>query len=237
MCPLWRLLVLCLLSWPSALHQSLWSGLTKAHTDSTSALVRILAQGLEKHNAERRIQNLRLLESLNASGQMASGMVGWLIGSMTLQQQEESSTNITNIQLNYDGIQMSFYKEWFSANISHDFDIDLRLPLNNKLTTLHTSMILAVEFWLEKDGFGRRELVTGSCHVEPSSVHMSVLTDDIPSKMKHFVHNLRENLQSVIPQLVESQVCPLIDEILRQLDVKLLKSLIEQAAAHEFYQL
>ncbi|XP_060044421.1 BPI fold-containing family A member 3 isoform X3 [Erinaceus europaeus] len=206
MCPLWRLLVLCLLSWPSALHQSLWSGLTKAHTDSTSALhwgghaVRIstlsrdtvrpsavLAQGLEKHNAERRIQNLRLLESLNASGQMASGMVGWLIGSMTLQQQEESSTNITNIQLNYDGIQMSFYKEWFSANISHDFDIDLRL--------------------------------------------------DIPSKMKHFVHNLRENLQSVIPQLVESQVCPLIDEILRQLDVKLLKSLIEQAAAHEFYQL
>lgn len=43
-----------------------------------------------KHNAEGRIQNLRLMDSLNASGQMAPGMVGRLINGMNLQKQQES---------------------------------------------------------------------------------------------------------------------------------------------------
>lgn len=37
------------------------------------------------------------------------------------------SANITNIQLHYGRIQMSVLKEWFSANISLEFDIDLRV--------------------------------------------------------------------------------------------------------------
>ncbi|XP_025731901.1 BPI fold-containing family A member 3 isoform X1 [Callorhinus ursinus] len=234
MCPIWRLLVLLsLLSVPSALHKQPWRGLTKTHMDSKPALARIIAQGLMKHNAEGRIQNLRLMDSLNASGQTAPGMVGWLISSMSLQHQQESSANITNIQLDYGGIRMSFHKEWFSANILLEFDIDLRLPFNNKIIKTHACMNLAVEFWLEKDEFGRRHLVIGNCSVEPSSIYTTVLTEDISPKMKHFLRNFRGNLAKVIPHLVESQVCPLIGEILRQLDVKLLKSLMEQASAHE----
>ncbi|XP_064132494.1 BPI fold-containing family A member 3 [Loxodonta africana] len=99
-------------------------------------------------------------------------------------------------------------------------------PFNNKIIQLHAHVNLVVEFWLEKDEFGRRDLAMGSCHVEPSSVNVMVLTEDIPPKMKHFIRNLRENLEKVIPLLVASQVCPLMDEILRQLDVKLLKSLL-----------
>ncbi|XP_040303264.1 BPI fold-containing family A member 3 isoform X1 [Herpailurus yagouaroundi] len=243
MCPIWRLLVLLsLLSLPSALHKQ---GLAKAHVDSKPALARIIAQGLMKHNAEHRIQNIRLTESLNASGQMAPGMVGWLISSMSLQQQRESrasalslcSANVTNIQLDYGGIQMSFHKEWFSANISLEFDIDLRLSFNNKIIKIHVCMNLVMEFWLEKDEFGRRDLAIGSCGVEQSSIYTTVLTEDISPKMKHFLRHFRENLVKVTPHLVESQVCPLISEILRQLDVKLLKSLMEQAVAHKFNQL
>ena len=37
------------------------------------------------------------------------------------------SANITNIQLDHGRTQMSFHKEWFSAKISLEFDIDLRL--------------------------------------------------------------------------------------------------------------
>ncbi|XP_029773555.1 BPI fold-containing family A member 3 isoform X4 [Suricata suricatta] len=235
MCPIWRLLVLLsLLSLPSVLHRQ---GLAKAHVDSKPALARIIAQGLMKHNAEGRIQSIRIMDSLNASGQMASGMVGWLIGSVSLQQQQESSANVTNIQLDYGGIRMSFHKEWFSANISLEFDIDLRLPFDNKIVKTHTCMNLVVEFRLEKDEFGRRDLVMGSCRVEPSSIYMTVLTEDISPKIKRFLHNFRENLVKVTPHLVESQVCPLIGEILGQLDVKLLKSLMEQAVAHKFNQL
>ncbi|KAK2504434.1 hypothetical protein MC885_016584 [Smutsia gigantea] len=153
-------------------------------------------------------------------------MVGWLVRSMNLQQQQEGSANITNIQLDYGGIRMSFRKEWFSTNISLEFDIDFRPPFNNKILKTHACMILVVEVWLEKDEFGRRELVIGSCHVEPSSFHTTVLTKNIPQKMKPFLHNLRENLEKVLPYLVESQVCPLVSEILRRLDVKLLKSLM-----------
>ena len=50
----------------------------------------VITQGLMKHNAEGRIQNLRLMDSLNASGHKAPGMVGWLINGMSLQQQQES---------------------------------------------------------------------------------------------------------------------------------------------------
>lgn len=43
-----------------------------------------------KHNAEGRIQNICLLDSLNNSKHIAAGMVAWLIGgSMSLHQQQE----------------------------------------------------------------------------------------------------------------------------------------------------
>ena len=49
----------------------------------------VIAQGLTKHNTEGRIQNIHLLDSLNASGQMAPGMVGWLISSMSHHHHQE----------------------------------------------------------------------------------------------------------------------------------------------------
>ncbi|XP_020758175.2 BPI fold-containing family A member 3 isoform X4 [Odocoileus virginianus] len=234
----WRLLVLLgLLALPSALHKPQQPGLAKTYTDSKSALARIIAQGLMKHDTEGRIQNIHLLDSLNASGQMAPGMVGWLIGSTSLHHHQEGSANITNVQLDYGGIWMSFHKERFTANISLGFDIDLRLPFNNHIIKTHERMNLSVEFWLEKDEFGRRDLVIGKCHVEPKSVHTTFLTEAIPPKVNPFLRNFRDNLEKVIPHLIESQVCPLIDEILRQLDVKLLKSLMEQDIAYELNQL
>ncbi|XP_037377045.1 BPI fold-containing family A member 3 [Talpa occidentalis] len=236
--PLWGFLVLfSLLLLPSALHKQPWSDQDDIATQSKSTLAIVIAQGLVKHNVECRIQNLRLLDSLKALGQMAPGIMGWLISNMKLQQQQEGSTNITNVHLDYGRIQMCLQEEWFSANISHDFDIELRLPFNNKITKMHVCMMLVAEFWLDKDVFGRRNLVIGKCSMEPSSVHTTILTVDIPPKIKHFLRHLRENLDKVIPHLIESQVCPLINEILRQLDVKLLKSLMEQAAAHDLDQL
>ncbi|KAL6087486.1 hypothetical protein STEG23_006492, partial [Scotinomys teguina] len=186
----------------------------------------VIAQGLLKHNAEGRIQSIQLLDRLNVSGMAAPGMVGWLIGGMNFQQQQEISINITNVQLDCGGIQMTFSKEWFSANIMLEFDIEFRLPFNSNIIKTHARMGLAAESWLEKDEFGRRELVMGRCHMEPSNEDASMSTEAVPPKMKYFLHNIRESLGKVIPNLVESQVCPLIAEILRQLDVKLLKGLV-----------
>lgn len=53
----------------------------------------------------------------------------------------------------------------------------LRRPFKNKTATTHARMNLSVEFWLEKDEFGRRDLAIGNCRVEPSSVHTTVLTE------------------------------------------------------------
>ncbi|ELW69556.1 Long palate, lung and nasal epithelium carcinoma-associated protein 1 [Tupaia chinensis] len=224
MYPLWSLLILLgLLALPSALPPQPWPSLAAAHTDSKSTLARIIAQGLMKHNAEGRIQNLHLLSSLNTSGQAVPGMMSWLMNGLKLQQQQlESSLNITNIHLDYGGIQMSSHQEWLSANISLDFDIELRMPFSNKIVRMHAYMSLVVEFWLEKDEFGRRDLVMGKCHAEPRSVHLMVLTEPawiylfwspssslpmaIPPNIKHFLRNLRENLEQVIPHLVESQI-------------------------------
>ncbi|XP_007932915.1 BPI fold-containing family A member 3 [Orycteropus afer afer] len=238
--PLWKLLILFgLLALHSVLPMQPWPGLANAHMETRSTLASIIAQGLMRHNTEGRLQNLPLRSSLNDLRHEAPGMVGWLIGSQSFQQQQqqqEDSINITHIQLGYGRIRMSFHKEWFSANISLEFDIRFRLPFNNKIIQLHTSMNLIAEFWLEKDEFGRRDLVMGNCSMEPSSVSVMVVTEGIPSKMKHFLSNLRENLEKVIPHVVASQVCPLMDEILRQLDVKLLKSLLEQAVPHKVNQ-
>ncbi|EAW76331.1 BPI fold containing family A member 3 [Homo sapiens] len=198
MCPLWRLLIfLGLLALPLAPHKQPWPGLAQAHRDNKSTLARIIAQGLIKHNAESRIQNIHFGDRLNASAQVAPGLVGWLISGRKHQQQQESRS----------------------------FD--------NNIVKMCAHMSIVVEFWLEKDEFGRRDLVIGKCDAEPSSVHVAILTEAIPPKMNQFLYNLKENLQKVLPHMVESQVCPLIGEILGQLDVKLLKSLIEQEAAHE----
>ncbi|XP_031228222.1 BPI fold-containing family A member 3 isoform X4 [Mastomys coucha] len=189
---LWRFLVLLLglLAFPSALPKQPWPGLTKAHKDGRSTLARIIAQGLLMHNAEGRIQSMRLLDRLNVSGIVAPGMVGWLIGGMNFQQQQEIR------------------------------------PFNSDIIKTHACMGLTAESWLEKDEFGRRELVMGRCQMEPGSKGTSMSTEAVSPKMMHFLHNLRESLGKVIPNLVESQVCPLIGEILRQLDVKLLKGLV-----------
>ncbi|XP_019501244.1 PREDICTED: LOW QUALITY PROTEIN: BPI fold-containing family A member 3-like [Hipposideros armiger] len=241
MCPHWRLLVLLSLrSLSLALHKQpglAWPGLAKAHMDSKSTLARIIVQGLMKHNAEGQIQNICLLDSRNTLGQMAPGMMSWLIGGTSLQQQQEGSINVGKMMMERCGIQVSFHKEWFLANISLEFDIDLRLHFNNKIAKTDARMNLAVESWLEKDEFGQRDLVIGNCHVEPCSMHTTVMTEDMPPNMKHFLHDFRENLGKVLPHLLEIQVCPLISEIPRQLDVKLLKSLMGQAAAHQLNQL
>ncbi|VTJ85410.1 Hypothetical predicted protein, partial [Marmota monax] len=100
-----------------------------------------IAQGLMNHNAEDGIQNIHLLDSLNVSGRMAPGMVGWLIGGMNIQQQHEIR------------------------------------PFNNNIMKTHEHMSLAVEFWLQKDQFSRRDLVMGECLVEPGSLHTTVLTE------------------------------------------------------------
>uniref|UniRef100_A0A8C9UIW0 Lipid-binding serum glycoprotein N-terminal domain-containing protein n=1 Tax=Spermophilus dauricus TaxID=99837 RepID=A0A8C9UIW0_SPEDA len=169
----------------------------------------VIAQGLMNHKAEDRIQNIHLLDSLNVSGRMAPGMVGWLIGGMNIQQQQ-ISINITNVQLDCGGIQIHFHKEWFSANISLEFDIDLRLHI------------------MKTHRAGREALRgrTQETVLKPLSRNLNGEGKAIPPRMKHFLHSLKENLEKIIPHLVESQVCPLTGEILRQLDVKLLKGLM-----------
>uniref|UniRef100_A0A8C5YE82 BPI fold containing family A member 3 n=1 Tax=Microcebus murinus TaxID=30608 RepID=A0A8C5YE82_MICMU len=127
-----------------------------------------IAQGLIKYNVESRIQNIHLLDSLNAPGQVAPGMVGWLIGGRKLQQRQ--------------------YIRAFSNIIQ-----------------MHAHMNLIVAFWLETDEFGRRDLVIGKCHTEPSSVLVTIPPEAIPPKMKHVLFNLKENLEKVIPHLVEGQ--------------------------------
>ncbi|KAL1765272.1 BPI fold-containing family A member 1 [Sigmodon hispidus] len=185
------------------LSEQITTGVPEGQTQTPP---RVIAQGLLKHNAEGRIQSMRLLDRLNVSGMAAPGMVGWLIGGMNFQQQQEISINITNVQLDCDGIEMAFPKEWFSANITLEFDIEFRLPFNSNVIKTHARMGLAAESWLEKDEFGRRELVMGRCHMEPSSEDESMSTETVPPNMKHFLHNLRESLGKVIPNLVESQI-------------------------------
>uniref|UniRef100_A0A2K6ER92 BPI fold containing family A member 3 n=2 Tax=Propithecus coquereli TaxID=379532 RepID=A0A2K6ER92_PROCO len=203
--PLWRLLVLLgLLALPSTLNKQPQLALAKAHIDSRPTLARIIVQGLIKYNVERRIQNIHLLDSLNAPVQVDPGMLGWLIGCRKLQQRQYISTNITNIQLDYGGIQMSFHKEQFSANISLEFDIELR-PAFSNIIQMRAHMNLLVAFWLETDEFGRRDLVIGKCHTEPSTVLVTVPPEAIPSKMKHALFNLKENLEKLVPHLVEGQ--------------------------------
>ncbi|XP_076967446.1 BPI fold-containing family A member 3 isoform X2 [Tamandua tetradactyla] len=190
--PLWRLpIFLNLLAMPSAQHRQPLPAHAKAHTESGSTLARIIAQGLRKHDAEGRIQNICLLDSLGASGHAAPGMVGWLIGSTNFQWQQEGSINITNTLLDYDGIWLSFYKEWFSANVSLEFDVEFRLAFNNKITQLRSRMSLLVEFWLEKDEFGRRDLVTGNCQAEPSSVRVTILTQSSENVTNIVIGHLR----------------------------------------------
>ncbi|MEJ1278934.1 BPI fold containing family A member 1 [Cricetulus griseus] len=101
----------------------------------------VIAQGLLKHNAEGRIQSIRLLDRLNVSGMAAPGMVGWLIGGMNFKQQQEIR------------------------------------PFNSNIIKTHARMGLTAESWLEKDEFGRRELVMGRCHMEPGSEGASMSTE------------------------------------------------------------
>ncbi|XP_045394012.1 BPI fold-containing family A member 3 isoform X1 [Lemur catta] len=230
--PLRTLLILLgLLALPSTLNKQPQAVLAKARKDSKPTLAKVIVQGLIKYNIESRIQSIHLLDSLNAPEEVAPGILGWLFGGRNLPQQQYISINITHSHLDYGGIQMSFHNEQFSANISLEFDIDLR-PAFSNIIQIRIHMNLIVVFWLETDEFGQRDLVIDKCHTEPSSVLVTIPPEAFPPKMNHMLFNLKENLGENFPHLVEGQVCPLIYEILGRLDVKLLKSLMDECLVH-----
>ncbi|XP_071067918.1 BPI fold-containing family A member 3 [Dasypus novemcinctus] len=147
--PLWRLFILLsLLAMSSALHRQPWPG-----------------QGPHREwiHPGKKYQG-------------ASGVVGWLISSMNIQQGQKGSINVTNVQLDYVGVRLSFHKECFLANISLEFDVEFRL-LHNKNVQMRSHMNLVAESWLEKDEFNGRDLVMGNCRSEPSSIRVTVLTE------------------------------------------------------------
>ncbi|EDL06056.1 RIKEN cDNA 1700058C13, isoform CRA_b, partial [Mus musculus] len=90
------------------------------------------------------------------------------------------------VQLDCGGIQMAFPKEWFSANITLEFDIEFKLPFNSNIIKTHACMGLTAESWLEKDEFGRRELVMGRCRMEPSSGGASMSTEGVLISLCNF---------------------------------------------------
>lgn len=72
--------------------------------------------------SEHRPQALTLPEDKPGLVSELSSLV--LVGSLLL---SPYSINITNVQLDCGGIQMAFPKEWFSANITLEFDIEFKL--------------------------------------------------------------------------------------------------------------
>lgn len=51
-----------------------------------------------------------------------------------------------------------------------------RRPVSSSVVPTLVRMNLTVEFWLQKDEFGRRDLVMGKCQVQPDGDHVQILT-------------------------------------------------------------
>ncbi|KAF7472689.1 BPI fold-containing family A member 1 [Marmota monax] len=106
--------------------------------------------------------------------------------------------------------------------------------LNNILSGLVGSLLeldvklnITAELLVERDSEGKSHLVLGDCTHSPGSLRISLLNGIASLPIQDLVDNLTGILNKVLPELVQGKVCPLVNDVLKLLDVTLVHDILK----------
>ncbi|KAM6147839.1 BPI fold-containing family A member 1-like [Erethizon dorsatum] len=194
------------------------------HNNPAESLTGALSNGLLSGGLLDILENLPLLDILKSGGGTSGGLLGGLLGTLTSGiplLNNIIDLRITNPQLLELGLVQSPDNHRLYVTIPLGLNLELKLPMVTSLLELNLRLHVTAEVSAVRDNLGRVHLVLGDCIHSPGSLHISLLKGVAPLPVQGLLDGLTDIFNKVLPGLVQGKVCPLVNEVLRHLDVTL----------------
>ncbi|XP_004393112.1 PREDICTED: BPI fold-containing family A member 1 [Odobenus rosmarus divergens] len=199
-------------------------------TDLAGSLTDALSNGLLSEGLLGVLENLPLLNILNTGGGTSGGLLGGLLGKLTSVLPLLNNIidiKITNPQLLELGLMQSPEGHRLYVTIPLGITLNVNTPLVGRLLKVAVKLNITAEILSVKNEQGKTHLVLGDCTHSPGSLQISLLNGFAPLPVQSLVNSLTSILTEVLPELVQGKVCPLVNDVLSQLDITLVDSIAD----------
>ncbi|XP_027974741.1 BPI fold-containing family A member 1 [Eumetopias jubatus] len=199
-------------------------------TDLAGSLTDALSNGLLSEGLLGILENLPLLNILNTGGGTSGGLLGGLLGKLTSVVPLLNSIidiKITNPQLLELGLVQSPEGHRLYVTIPLGITLNVNMPLVGRLLKVAVKLNITAEILSVKNEQGKTHLVLGDCTHSPGSLQISLLNGFAPLPVQSLVNSLTSILTEVLPELIQGKVCPLVNDVLSQLDITLVDSIAD----------
>ncbi|XP_004746681.1 BPI fold-containing family A member 1 [Mustela putorius furo] len=199
-------------------------------TDLAGSLTDALSTGLLSEGLLGSLENLPLLNVLKTGGGTSGGLFGGLLGKVTSVVpllNKIIDMKITNPQLLELGLVQSPDGHRLYVTIPLGLTLNVNTPLAIQLLKLAVKLNITAQVLAVKNEEGKIHLVLGDCTHSPGSLQISLLNGFAPLPIQGLVNGISSILNQVLPELVQGEVCPLVNKVLSQLDVTLVHSIAD----------
>ncbi|XP_036274806.1 BPI fold-containing family A member 1 [Pipistrellus kuhlii] len=221
------LIVFCgLLTQTTALLEALPLGqdLPSGPKDLAGSLRNALNNALLSGDLLETLTNLPLYDILKAEGDNSGNLVGGLLGRLTSMiplLDNILDVKVINPQLLELGLVQSPDGHRLYVTIPLGLVLNVKMPLVRNLLKLAVKLNITAEVLAVRNEQGRIHLVLGDCTHSPGSLELSLLDGVGSLPIQNLLDNLTGVLTKVLPDLVQHQVCPLLNSVLSNLDLTL----------------
>ncbi|XP_046289848.1 BPI fold-containing family A member 1-like [Marmota monax] len=199
--------------------------------DLAGSLTGALSKGLLSGGLLDILENLPLLDILKTEGGTSGGLVGGLLGKLTSSLpilNNILSIKVTNPQLLELGLVQTPDGHRLYVTIPLGLILKVNTGLVGSLLELDVKLNITAELLVERDSEGKSHLVLGDCTHSPGSLRISLLNGIASLPIQDLVDNLTGILNKVLPELVQGKVCPLVNDVLKLLDVTLVHDILNK---------
>ncbi|XP_016017703.2 BPI fold-containing family A member 1 [Rousettus aegyptiacus] len=198
-------------------------------TDLAGNLTNALSNGLISGGLLDNLSNLPLLDALKPGKGNPAGLVG-LLGKLTSSIPILNSfvdLKITNSELLELGLEQSPDGHHLYVTIPLGFVLNLKAPLLGSLLKVSVKLNITAEVFTVTDDEQKTHLVVGDCTHSPGNLQITLL-DGHGFILQKLLDDLTIIFNKILPELVQKQVCPLVNALLSQLDITLVDEIINQ---------
>ncbi|CAK6447589.1 unnamed protein product [Pipistrellus nathusii] len=221
------LIVFCgLLTQTTALLEALPLGqdLPSDPTDLAGSLINAINNGLLSGDLLETLRNLPIFDILNAEEDNYHNLVGNLLERLTSMiplLNNILDVKVINPQLLELGLVQSPDGHRLYVTIPLGLVLNVKTSLVGSLLKLAVKLNITAEVLAVRNEQGRIHLVLGDCTHSPGSLELSLLDGVGSLPIQNLLDNLTGVLTKVLPDLVQHQVCPLLNSVLSNLDLTL----------------
>ncbi|XP_007446955.1 PREDICTED: BPI fold-containing family A member 1 [Lipotes vexillifer] len=199
-------------------------------TDLAGSLTSALSNGLLSEDLLDILENIPLLDILKPGGNSPSGLLGGLLGKVTLRTPLLNNIvdlKITNPQLLDLVLLKSPDSHRLYVTIPLAMVLNVKMPLVGSPLKLAVKLNITAELLAEKDEQEKFHLVFCNCTFSPGSLQVSLLDGLGALPNESLIASITGILNNVLPGLVQGKVCPLVSEALDHLDTTLVHSTVD----------